>query len=161
MGRHSEFTQEIADKICDQISEGKSLRTICKPNKMVSKGTVFKWLVEYPSFSNQYAQARTESTNALFEEMLDICDTGANDWMEQNATGEGRKAWKLNGEHVQRSKLRVDTRKWALSKLQPKKFGERMTTEHTGNLALTDMTSAQLDAKILELESKVERSTED
>ena len=161
MGRKSEFTPEIGDKICDQISEGKSLRTICASEKMPTKGTVFRWLAKNKDFENQYARARVESTNALFEELLDICDNATNDWMEQNAKDEDRKIWKLNGEHVQRSRLRVDTRKWALSKLQPKKFGERITTEHTGRVALTDLSEAELDRRIQELELEIERSTED
>ena len=161
MGRKSDYTQEMADKVCDLIIQGQSMRTICKPKTMPNCSTIYKWLNEVPEFSKHYTHARTESTNALFEELLDICDNASNDWMEVNAQGEDRKIWKLNGEHVQRSKLRVDTRKWALSKLQPKKYGERITTEHTGILALSDLSEDELNRRLKELVLEIERSTED
>lgn len=160
-GKQFEFSQEKANKICELITEGKSLRTIEKIRGMPTAGCIIRWLGRHPAFEQQYAQARKASTDALFEEILDICDNGSNDWMEQNATGEGRKIWKVNGEHIQRSKLRVDTRKWALSKLQPKKYGEKVTTEHTGNVRLTDLSESELDRKIEQLERDIERSVKD
>jgi hypothetical protein len=66
----------------------------------------------------------------LADELLEISDNGLNDWMERN--GEGNVGWLVNGEAIQRSKLRVDTRKWVASKLKPKKYGDRQTFEHTG-----------------------------
>lgn len=159
-GRKSEYNQEIANKILDQIIEGKSLRTICKVRGMPHWSTIFKWIHDVEGFAEHYAHARAESSNALFEELLDICDNGTNDWMEKNAKGNDRTIWKAHGEHIQRSKLRVDTRKWALSKLQPKKFGEHFSTEHSGTIGLTDMSESQLDQRIKDLENQIQQSQE-
>lgn len=63
----------------------------------------------------------------MADEIKEISDDGSNDWMERN-DGENV-AWVANGEHIQRSRLRVDTRKWHLSKALPKIYGDRHTHE--------------------------------
>lgn len=67
----------------------------------------------------------------MADETLEICDDGSNDWLERQGEDEKR-TYVLNGEHVQRSRLRVDTRKWLLSKALPKIYGDKITTEHSG-----------------------------
>ena len=66
--------------------------------------------------------------DAMFEDMIDIADDGRNDYIV-NGDGEER----FNTEHVQRSRLRLDTRKWMLSKMLPKKYGDKITDEVIGN----------------------------
>lgn len=99
---------------------------------MPCAATVFKWLRVHPEFVEQYARAKEEQADALAEELLDIADDGSNDWMERRNSDDGATGWQLNGEHIQRSRLRVDTRKWIASKLKPKKYGERIANEHSG-----------------------------
>ena len=132
MGRPSEYTQETADEICEQLARGVSLKTVCKAESMPCEKTVFNWFRVYPEFLQQYERAKEESADALAEEIIDIADDGSNDWMLRNR--KGHESWELNGEHVQRSRLRVDSRKWIASKLKPKKYGERNTTELTGKV---------------------------
>lgn len=91
---------------------------------MPSKTAVFEWLRIYPEFADQYAKAKVESADALVEDIQDIADDGSNDWMADNDPD--NPGYKLNGEHIQRSRLRVDVRKWAASKLKPKKYGEKL-----------------------------------
>ena len=92
--------------------------------------TIFNWMRVHQEFLEQYARAKEAQADALAEELLDIADDGSNDWMEvhdRDNTG-----WKANGEAIQRSRLRVDTRKWIASKLKPKKYGDKLTQEHSG-----------------------------
>lgn len=124
VGRPSDYTQELADAICAEISHGYSLRTICKAEAMPCVATIFNWFRTQPGFVEQYEKAKAEQADALAEEMLDIADDGTNDWMEKQ-NKDGSKYEVLNAEHVQRSRLRVDTRKWIASKLKPKKYGDR------------------------------------
>ncbi len=124
MSRPSEYTQEIADEICAQLADGKSLRTVCRADSMPCVATVFNWFRKYPQFLEQYARAKEESADTLADEILEIADDGRNDWMERN--GEADKGWAVNGEQIQRSRLRVDTRKWIASKLKPKKYGDKL-----------------------------------
>jgi hypothetical protein len=120
-GRRSEFSQDIADSICDRLANGESLRKICLSDDMPAPSTVFKWLNQQPSFAEQYARARDAQADTLADEILDIADDGSNDWM---AGKDGEEA-QYNGDAVARSKLRVDARKWVAAKLKPKKYGEK------------------------------------
>jgi hypothetical protein len=124
MGRPSEYTQDKADLICSQIACGDSLRTVCKQESMPDVVTVYRWMRQHEDFRKQYAVAKEDCADALFEEMFDIADNASNDWMESN--DENNPGFRLNGDHIQRSRLRVDIRKWALSKLKPKKYGDTL-----------------------------------
>lgn len=123
--RESIFSNELADRICAELSDGKSLRTVCKQEGMPSKSTVFRWLRENKQFAEAYSRAKEEASDAWVEEILDIADDGTNDWMEVHDK-EGKSAWKVNGEHIQRSRVRIDTRKWVASKMKPKKYGDKL-----------------------------------
>lgn len=137
-GRPSTFSNDLADAICERLANGESLRSVCRDEHTPNMSTVFKWMREHPEFSNQYAKAKAESADALVEDMLDIADDGSNDWMEKHGKDGENLGWQLNGEHVQRSKLRVDVRKWAASKLKPKKYGEKL--ELAGSIGIHEQT---------------------
>lgn len=130
-GRPSIYTQELADSICAKLAEGESMRTICRDEGMPDMSTVFRWLRTDQEFCKQYARAKQESADAMAEEILDISDNGSNDWMEVQY-GE-TEAWKANGEAIQRSKLRVDTRKWLMSKMKPKRYGDQLDVTSGGD----------------------------
>ncbi len=108
------FSQELFDYICEAISNGESLRSICADENMPSTAGFMKWLAkdESGSLVEQYARAREAQADAIFDECLHIADEGSDD--------------------VQKAKLRIDTRKWMAGKLRPKKYGERQQLEHTG-----------------------------
>lgn len=131
-GRPSSYSEDMADRICELIADGESLRSICRAEDMPAKSTVFKWLRDVPGFSDQYARARETQADAIFDEIIDIADDAANDWMERtNSDGESI-GWQLNGDHVRRSQLRIDARKWMAGKLRPKVYGEKITQALTG-----------------------------
>jgi hypothetical protein len=92
---------------------------------------VFRWLGDdrYAKFREQYARAREAQADAIFDEILDIADDGSNDWMERRRE-DGSVDEVVNHEHIQRSKLRVDARKWMAGKLAPKKYGEKVQLDH-------------------------------
>lgn len=141
-GRPSSYTEEIAERICAGLACGQSLRTVCKDEDLPCVATVFNWFRTYPQFLEQYTRAKEESADALIEESLDIADDGTNDWMERNNAEGECIGWQLNGEHVQRSRLRIETRKWMASKLKPKKYGERVTQDVNINTSLAELIEA-------------------
>ncbi len=126
-GRPSKYTQEIADRICAELSQGISLRTVCKADDLPCAVTVFSWMRKYPEFLNQYTRAKEESADAMGEDILDISDNATNDYMEQNDPD--NPGYRVNGEHIQRSRLRVESRKWLMSKQKPKKYGDKIQQE--------------------------------
>jgi hypothetical protein len=95
---------------------------------MPDKATIFNWFRAFPDFLDQYTRAKEESADALADDILEISDDARNDWMEKH--GKEDAGWIANGEHVQRSRLRVEARKWIASKLKPKKYGDKI--EHSG-----------------------------
>jgi hypothetical protein len=117
------MTDELFDEICERMVDGESVRTICKDDHMPAISTLMKILNQNPDRSAQYARALQMRADAMFEEIMDISDDGSNDYMLRNA--DDPTSIVLNGEHVQRSKLRVDSRKWALGRMNPKKYGEK------------------------------------
>lgn len=135
VGRPSGYTPELGDEICAQLAEGKSLRNICKAESMPCVGTVFSWMRKHPEFMKQYARAKEESADFLAEELLEIADDGTNDWVASNDPENA--GYRANGEHINRSRLRVDTRKWIASKLKPKKYGDKIDIAHSGSVETT------------------------
>jgi hypothetical protein len=129
-GRPSDFNEEMAAEICERLCAGESLRTICRDDHMPVCSTVFRWLAARDTFRDQYARAREVQADAIFEDILDIADNAQNDWMARR--GEDDAGWQANGEHIQRSRLRVDARKWMAGKLAPKKYGEKASLELSG-----------------------------
>lgn len=129
-GRPTIYTQALADELCAQLAVGKSLRTVCQAEEMPAIRTIFYWLRSNEEFLHQYARAKEESADALADEILDISDDGSNDWMDK-WYGENIER-KVDPEAVQRSKLRVDTRKWVASKLKPKKYGDKIDLTSDG-----------------------------
>jgi hypothetical protein len=124
------FSEVIATKICDALADGRSLRSICLDDDMPSQSTVFRWLGDerFAAFRERYARARELQADAIFDEILDIADDGSNDWMTRQI-GEAEVEI-VNHEHIQRSRLRIDARKWMASKLAPKKYGDKIELAH-------------------------------
>ncbi len=125
------FSEELAAEICARIADGQSVREIARADDMPAMSSIFLWLTKHERFSEQYAKAFGARTMYLADELLDIADDGTNDWVERK-NAEGEITYQVNGEAIQRSRLRVDTRKWILSKLVPKKYGNKVTAEITG-----------------------------
>lgn len=125
-GRPSSFKQEIADEICERLADAESLRSICCDRHMPSQTTVFRWLADddHKSFREQYARAREAQADAIFDECLDIADDATNDFMERKRA-DGTVEEVPDAEHIQRSRLRIDTRRWMAGKLAPKKYGDK------------------------------------
>ena len=126
-GRPSKFTQALADKLCAELAQGKSMRTVTKSTTMPHMATIFRWLRIHDDFCEQYTRAKEESADALTDEMLDIADNATNDYMEELGKDGQSKGYQLNGDHVRRSTLRIETRKWLASKLKPKRYGNNIS----------------------------------
>lgn len=142
VGRPSDYSADMAALICSMISDGQSVREICASDDMPDKATVFRWLGIHEEFRDQYALACNARAEHMADEILDIADNGENDWMERRNDEGETVGWRENGEAIQRSKLRVDTRKWLLSKLQPKKYGDKLDLNHGAQDSLVALLQA-------------------
>ena len=131
-GRPSVYTEEIATAILERMYAGESLRSICASDDMPNRSTVLLWSVQDRNgFSAHYARACEARAQYWADELLDIADDGTNDWMER-LDDKGGVSYTVNGEALQRSRLRVDTRKWLLSKLVPK-YADKTVVDNTSS----------------------------
>lgn len=152
------YTPEIADEILERLSNGESLRAICRDGHMPAAPTVCAWVSNnIHGFAEQYARARDRGLDEIADELLEIADDGRNDWMER--TDPDNPGWELNGEHVQRSRLRLDARKWYLSKLAPKRYGDRL--ELDGKLDTGSKSADELRAELAALRAKIDGAATD
>lgn len=124
VGRPSDFTQELADEICAQLAIGTSLRTVCASQDMPTVRTVFNWFRTKPDFLQQYARAKEESSEAMNEELMVLGDIAFEAAQEVDP--------KASGAVVQAVKLKADNLKWMMSKMKPKKFGDKLDMTTNG-----------------------------
>ena len=108
-GRPCEYTDEKADTICKRLATGESLRSICRSDDMPDRNTVMRWMDARPAFAAKYARAKEIGLDEKADEMREEI---------------------INEPDVQRARLLLDYGKWYLSKLAPKKYGDKI--EHTG-----------------------------
>lgn len=121
--------------ILARMAEGESLRSICRSLKQEgcpAASTICNRVIHDipPGFSKQYAITRELQVEAMADEITEIADDGRNDWMTIKRGGEEVEV--PNNEVLQRSRLRVDTRKWLMSKIAPKKYADKTVAEISG-----------------------------
>lgn len=113
------FSQEKADAICSRMAEGESLRSICRAHGMPSTSTVMRWLEDDERFREQYARAMNMRADVKFEELDDVSEDAV---MAESAI-------KIAG-----LRLKADNIKWQLGKMAPKKYGEKLDLNHSGQV---------------------------
>ena len=116
----------VQQDILRRVMNGESVRAICRDDDMPCTSTVMNWLASDPDFRTAYSLAKQLLAETLAEEILEISDDTSGDWIECENGKE------LDREHVQRSKLRVDSRKWLAGKLAPKRYGDASTLKVGG-----------------------------
>jgi hypothetical protein len=121
-GRPSSYTSEFAELILSELAEGKSLKRICLEHEgLPSPKTVREWVAKnIDGFRDKYAIAKEEMLEAWADDLVEIADESKHDTV-QTETGDHP-----DNEWINRSRLRVDTRKWVMSKLLPKRYGDKI-----------------------------------
>lgn len=127
-GRPTTYTPELGDLVCDGIISGLSLKKICLDDSLPTSRTVFTWLRTYPDFLRNYDRAKEDQAKAMVEDALDIAD---NEEIE-----------------VGHKNIMVNTRKWASSKYDRKRFGDHQIIDTTVVVKHEDLTDEELDALI-------------
>jgi hypothetical protein len=122
------YTMKLVESICERLSAGEPLAAICREDGIPAYRTVKDWMDGKPDVSAAIARAREAGEDALAAECLTIADDGRNDWIEARANEGDAKAdtARTNGEVIQRSKLRIETRLKLLAKWNPKKWGDKV-----------------------------------
>lgn len=122
--------QEVIEAILGHIDDGASLRAACVKIDFPRK-TFERWLESDPELCAQYERARANRSDKIFEEMLMIADTPLIGKIETT------KEWGVEektADMIEHRRLQVETRKWMLGKMAPKKYGDRVELEHSGEV---------------------------
>lgn len=114
--------KDIINRICEDIQNGRSLRSVLKDDYTPDAVTFYKWIDADEEKLKQYARACEMRADAIFDEMFDIADDSSGD----------REAF-VGVNRIHRHKLQIDTRKWALAKMNPKKYGDKLQVDSTIN----------------------------
>ncbi len=122
MAQQSTYTEELAAEICTRISEGETLRAICREDHMPAWRTVYDWIRAHPDFATRIAHARELGFDAIAEETIEMVDEAP----ERCGTQFGDK---VDAGYVQWQKNRVEQRLKLLAKWSPKRYGEKIEIE--------------------------------
>lgn len=152
-GRPSRYTLDLAQSICERLSGGESLTSICVAAGMPKRTTVVGWQGQHDGFSTAYARARIAYADAIFDEAMEIADDSSGDWTTKVVRGEEVRA--VEHENIQRSRLRVDTRLRVAAKINPAKYGEKLDVNMSGELNVSHLSDAKLNERIIGLLEKI------
>lgn len=122
IGRPTIYNDELAIDICRKISsQSKGITRLCKENpNFPDRSTIFEWRLTNPEFSDLYDKAKLAQIEVLHDDLIEISDDTSLDLVEND---KGHMV--CNNEFINRSRLKIDTRKWILERLAPKKFGTK------------------------------------
>lgn len=128
-------TQEMFDKCCEITAESsKSLSSVCK--EVGCTYGAMRWFIDNNAEATaKYARAKESQADFLAEEMLDIADDSSDD--EMIIKTKNGSIVKENKEFVNRSRLKIDTRKWIAEHLKPKKWGQKIDITSDGEKIVT------------------------
>lgn len=120
VGRPTDYAITLAHEICEMVATtSKGIKTLCKENPhWPNSDTIYRWLGKFKEFSDLYARAKRQQVEVIIDEILTIADDTSNDSVVNN---EGRLV--VDHEHINRARLRIDTRKWLAAKLVPRLYG--------------------------------------
>lgn len=146
--KHTTYSDELAEEICAAIRTSSSgIRKLRKENPhWPNVQTIFEWRVRYPSFGESYARAKVDQIDVLVDEIIEISDDDSRDTIIKT-DNKGHEYEACNNEWLQRSRLRVDTRKWLAAKLKPKTYGEQKEPEDTNKNDFINQNRKEIESK--------------
>lgn len=124
----------LVPAICDRLATGEPLTVICR-DLGISRYTIRNWRVEDPDIGRQFDQARDDGYDAIADDCLNIADDGRRDYkVDEDENGNVRLT--VDHDHIQRSRLRVETRLKLLAKWDPRRYGDKIDHNHSGRVSL-------------------------
>jgi len=142
-GRPAIHSPELESKVLAALSE-KSMVKVCAADGMPDRSVIYRWMNDIPGFSDKYARACEERADHRAEIIDDIAERC------------------LSGEvEPQAARVAIDAHKWTASKLKPKKYGDRIHTEHSGKVELSGMDDEELDRIIRERQQALDKAGRD
>lgn len=141
-GRPTLYTPGLADKICSYIATSThGIQRLCKlHDDMPDYKTIFNWLINKPEFAEKYEKAKSQQANILFDLMLELIDKP-----ETYVDDSGQER-----NDVAILRLKVDTIKWQLTKLQPKKYSDKIDIASSGD-TVKELSMLKVENQVLKI----------
>lgn len=138
------FPESVKDQICELLMQGNSLRSICESNEgFPSESMVRKWAMDPNNpFSTQYARAREIQAERFADELIEIAD-GKDALKCVQVVGHGADEQIVMD--AASTRLRLDARKWVISKVLPKKYGDKLDITSDGEKVGNDLSRFSLE----------------
>lgn len=136
MGRLTLYTPELASELLRRLSGGEPLAQICRDDHMPAVSTVSDWKKVYPDFADRFLTARDEGFDEIAADCLRIANTplvGETETSKEWGTEVKR------GDMLDHRKLQIETRLKLLAKWDPRRYGERIHQEHSGQIGVTGL----------------------
>ena len=140
------YNEEIAAEICRRLSQGESLRAICEDKHMPSNQMIYRWMADEPTFRSAYARAREAQMNKWADDIVEIADEAATASGER-IDKEGKVETIVDPGAVQAARLRIDTRKFIMSKLAAKTYGDKVDVNVSGTVEVSALSDEELEAR--------------
>ncbi len=136
VGRPSKFTPQLADYICEEIMSGRDLTEICaNDDGMPSRATVYRWTVERPEFATQCARAREACADLELHKMKQLAES-------------------CTEENVNSTRVKLNHMQWRVMKIAPRLYGDRTTTQITGDGGGPVVINTTIDVRQLDSDSR-------
>ena len=123
-----EQTAQIKEEICQRVSGGETLRSICREEGKPSWVTIYRWIELDEEFKLRFARARDLGFDAIAEEALEIANTPCEGIKYEDGPMGSKQ---VREDMLGHRKLQIETRLKLLAKWSPKKYGERI--DHTSS----------------------------
>lgn len=115
------YDQAVADFICEKIADGRGLVSVLKENDgLPSYSVVMKWARENPDFQQKYIKALEDMADHDADKITDVAEGTLRGLYDPAA-----------------ARVAIDAFKWSAGKRRPKKYGDKLEIENTGNVAVT------------------------
>jgi len=137
----------LSEFVCKELEKGRTLQDICRSRKDLPDSSTFvQWVMDDtpPGLARRYAQARESGYKLLADEIIELTNQ-THEWItihKQDSEGVylfengepllDKILMPLNSDVIAHRRLQIDTRKWILSKVLPKIYGDKVTQEHVG-----------------------------
>jgi hypothetical protein len=118
-----EMDPHIIDAVLDAVASGRTVTAACKQN-LIDPAKLHSWVMRDPLLQERYDEARKIQAEVMLDEMIEISNDGANDTYI-DARGVARTDFDV----VQRSRLRLEQRRWQMSKVNPHRFGDKLAVD--------------------------------
>mgnify|MGYP002133705493 CR=1 FL=1 len=134
------YSDRLRDRICAELASGEPARQVFLQPGMPDQKTHYRWMAAREDYRNAVTAAKAAGIEKLADEIVVIADGAASPLLREDGTpaqgADGALVMVVSNEATNHARLRIDSRKWLLAKMLPKKYGDKVEHEHSGGVTV-------------------------